>query len=144
MKRKDCEFGTDAGAAAVVIRPMFAALIAVSTVGLSASDLTAGSVRLWRSAVVVDESVRLSDLCELKAFDRATHKQLSEMVVTNAPPLGGSRVIHMDLVRSALAAAGTNMAEVTLSGATKCDVTRPGNIVRPGDTSEGSASAGKP
>ncbi|MGB2986513.1 MAG: flagellar basal body P-ring formation chaperone FlgA, partial [Phycisphaerae bacterium] len=62
-------------------------------------------------------------------FAHETERTLVELAVTSAPPAGGSRVIHMDMIRSVLAASGTNMAMVTLSGATQCAVTRPSHVV---------------
>ncbi|MCH7808334.1 MAG: flagellar basal body P-ring formation protein FlgA [Planctomycetes bacterium] len=51
------------------------------------------------------------------------------LTVAEAPARGGSRVIHIDMIRSAVAAAGTNMATVRLGGATRCAVTRPADPV---------------
>ena len=125
MKRKDCESSTHAGALGRyrlgISRPvMIACLIAAS-----ASEVRAGSVRLWPSAAVVDEAVRLTDLCELTGFDVTTEQALSDCIVTDSPPPGGTRLIHLEMIRSALAAAGANMAETTLRGAISCEVSRP-------------------
>ncbi len=89
----------------------------------------AGSVRLWSAAVIVDDTVRLLDLCELRGFDPATERTLAELIVTDAPSPGGSRVIHLEMIRTLLAASGANMATVTLGGATRCAVTRPSDGV---------------
>ncbi len=132
MRRKDCEnihladAREGAGRAARAIR--LAALIALAACA-PASYAHAGSVRLWPSAVVVDDAIRLLDLCELRGFDPATERTLAELVVTDAPPPGGSRLIHLDMIRALLAAGGANMAWVTLGGATRCAVTRPSNAV---------------
>jgi flagella basal body P-ring formation protein FlgA len=80
---------------------------------------------LWSTAVVVDDSIRLSDLCDLGQFSSKQESGLRDIVVTSAPPPGGSRVIHMDMVRSALDANEANLARITFSGATECLVTRP-------------------
>jgi len=136
MRRKDCDNFNLANAREGAGRSARSTLLAVSValaVGSLPSDLLAGSVRLWPSAVVVDDTARLADLAELRGFDRETEGTLAELVVTNAPPPGGSRVIHMNLIRSVLTAGGANMATVTLSGATQCAVTRPSEMVATAD-----------
>jgi flagella basal body P-ring formation protein FlgA len=80
---------------------------------------------VWPSAVVVGDTIRLSNLSELVGFDQKSEQSLGDLAVTTAPPPGGSRVIHIDMIRSVLAESGTNMATLTLSGATRCAVTRP-------------------
>ena len=74
--------------------------LAALAVGLLSSESTAGTVRLWPSAVVVDDTVVLADVAELKAFDNETERKLADVVVTHAPPPGGSRVVHMEMIRS--------------------------------------------
>ena len=131
MKRKDCEERKHADAREGACRPARAACLAVSIallVGAPTSHALAGSVRLWPMTVVVDDTILLADLCELRGFEDSTERMLAELAVTDAPPAGGSRVIHMDMIRSALAAGGANMATVTLSGATRCNVTRPSKV----------------
>ena len=129
MKRKDCE-RTERTGAADAVSPVACALkrVIVITIFVSASvplDAPAASIRVWPSAVVVDESVRLGDLCELSGFNIETERALQSFVVAKAPPESGSRLIHIDMIRRAVATAGANMATVTLSGATQCAVTRP-------------------
>jgi len=129
MKRKDCESIRPTNAAnaagpvlcALKRTAMIAAIVAASV----PFHALGASIRVWPSAVVVDETVRLADLCELSGFDIETERVLQTVVVAEAPPASGSRLIHIDMIRQAVAAAGTNMATVTLSGATQCAVTRP-------------------
>jgi len=90
-----------------------------------AGQAQAGSIRVWPEAVVVDPVVRLSDLCDLRGFPVEAEQLISELVVTEAPPDGGSRVVHMDMIRDALSAGGVNMATVRLHGAVRCEVSRP-------------------
>jgi flagella basal body P-ring formation protein FlgA len=47
------------------------------------------------------------------------------VVITEAPPPGGSRIIHHEMIRAALTAKGVNLAKFTLSGAAQCEVRRP-------------------
>lgn len=129
MQRKDCEtkppraVGSFFGPRSVYRSPAIQGLV----LGLTAmtAPCLAGTVRLWASAVVVDETVRLDDVCELSGFDRETERKLAEITVSHAPEAGGSRIIHLELVRGALRAGGANMATVTLKGATTCAITRP-------------------
>lgn len=138
MKRKDCDKTTFADAPHDVGWPARACR-SVILLALTASALTssayAGTVRLWPSAVVVDSSIRLADLCELRGFDATRGRSLAELVVGDAPPPGGSRVIHLEMIRSALGAGGANLATVTLCGSTRCAVTRPSNVAAPEPTS---------
>ncbi|UCC32755.1 MAG: flagellar basal body P-ring formation protein FlgA [Phycisphaerales bacterium] len=132
MRRKDCDNSNLANAREGAGRSARSTLLAVSVAlaaGSLPSDLLAGSIRLWPSAVVVEDTARLADLAELRGFDRETESMLAKLKVTGAPPPGGSRVIHMNLIRSVLTAGGANMATVTLSGATQCAVTRPSEMV---------------
>lgn len=124
MKRKDCE---NSKYASVHRRYRFAVSMSVAIAGVLVAggpDVLAGTVRLWPSAVVVDDAIRLTDLCELGGFDAETELALSNYILSDAPSPGGTRVIHLEMVRAALVAAGTNMAEVTLRGAIQCDVSR--------------------
>ncbi|MGB2986766.1 MAG: hypothetical protein WBE26_12900, partial [Phycisphaerae bacterium] len=71
MRRKDCENAKVTSVREGVRRPARTALIAVSfalVAGAPASNAWAGSVRLWPSAVIVDDTIRLSDLCKLTGF----------------------------------------------------------------------------
>lgn len=132
MRRKDCEKTHHADARECAGRPVRAGrLTALLVLAACApgSLAHAGSVRLWSAAVIVDDTVRLLDLCELRGFDPETERMLAELVVTDAPPPGGSRVIHLEMIRTLLAASGANMAMVTMGGATRCAVTRPSDAV---------------
>lgn len=132
MRRKDCDnfnlANAREGAGRSARSTLMAVLVALAA-GSLPSDLLAGSIRVWPSAVVVDDTARLADLAELRGFDSETESMLAKLKVTGAPPPGGSRVIHMNLIRSVLSAGGANMATVTLSGATQCAISRPSQIV---------------
>lgn len=132
MKRKDCEnTATTRGGPglASVKRAGFAALLAVSVGLCSDATAVAGQVRVWSSAVVVTDSIRLVDVAELRGFDANEELRLSQIVVTEAPTAGGSRLIHIEMIRSVLTAGGINMARVTFGGATQCEVSRPSQPV---------------
>lgn len=130
MRRKDCDNQVSSDRRSK-IRPCGRVLVwsvAVLMGGLSTTKTLAGTVRLWPSAVVVTEQVRLTDLCELNGFKPEVERQLLELVITSAPPAGGTRVIHIEMIRSALAGSSVNMAELTLRGATRCALSRPSEI----------------
>ena len=137
MRRKDCEKTHHADARECAGRPVrvgrLTALLVLAACA-PGSLAHAGSVRLWSAAVIVDDTVRLLDLCELRGFDPETERMLAELVVTDAPPPGGSRVIHLEMIRTLLAASGANMAMVTMGGATRCAVTRPSDAVSESDS----------
>jgi len=128
MRRKDYDKSSIPGPSRTcgsAARVLQLSLSAALVMGLAASTAAGGTIRLWPSAVVVGESVRLSDLCELNGFAPGTGDKLASVAVAAAPPSGGSRVVHMDMVRSAVAQAGANMATIELRGSTRCEVSRP-------------------
>ncbi|MDO8629451.1 MAG: hypothetical protein Q7R41_03065, partial [Phycisphaerales bacterium] len=138
MNRKDCE-NTTLGRAgrkpacrcvyprrpAAATSAAFIVLLAASLTMGSPSTAAAGQVRIWSSAVVVTDSIRLTDLAEVRGFDADEESRLAQVVVTEAPRAGGSRVIHIEMIRTVLAASGVNMAGLTFGGATQCEVSRP-------------------
>jgi len=75
--------------------------------------------------VVVGDTVTLCDLCELRGFEPETERKLAKLAVTSSPQPGGRRIVHLEMIRSALEAAGINMACTTLRGSTRCTVSRP-------------------
>ena len=107
---------------------MVQALIALSVLIGANADAQAGSLRLWREAVVVGEVVHVEDVCDLSSFDDARHREIAAIEVAEAPPAGGRRFIHIDLVRSVLRDAGVNTAELTLGGFVECTVSRPAHV----------------
>ncbi len=116
-RRRDSLIG---GAAKII----FAFPIGAACLG-PAPHARAGSVQLWPGAVVVQDTVTLSDLCELRGFEPQTERKLATLTVASSPPPGGRRVIHLQMIREALSAAGINLASTTLRGATQCTVSRP-------------------
>ncbi len=85
----------------------------------------AQAVRMWPQAVVVDEQIRLGDLCELTGFDPQTHERLRNLAVEDSPPPGGSKVIELRRLGDLLAGAGINLAQTIVKGAAECGVCRP-------------------
>ncbi|RME36715.1 MAG: hypothetical protein D6788_11025, partial [Planctomycetota bacterium] len=129
MQRKDCE-NMRAFGGRTFRRGRFV-LCAFLLGGGWISPLSARAqqrVHVFRSAVVVGEAVRLSDVVEMSGFDPESARQLAATVVAESPPPGGSRVIPIDAVRDALRAGGANLARVTLSGSVRCTVRRPTEV----------------
>lgn len=123
MIRKDCDRLSrhPAKASTVVMRAMTITLVACC----AAPTAFAGEVRVWSTAVVVDDDVRLTDICELTGFDVTTERSIRDIIISEAPLPGGSRLIHADMVRAVLSQAGINMAKVRVRGATQCAISRP-------------------
>jgi flagella basal body P-ring formation protein FlgA len=128
MIRKDCEqtSRTTARARADTSSfPRMAAWLALVGAVACVPEAHAGTIRVWPTAVVVADSIRLDDLCELRGFDYETELRIAGTIIAEAPSPGGSRAIHLPMIRDALIAQGVNQAGITLSGAVRCDVTRP-------------------
>ena len=131
MRRKDCEniFNTHTRSGTQLPSRWLrnGAVIALA-IAAPLSNVHAGSIRLFPSAVVVNDKIRIGDLCELRGLDPASERTLADVIVTDAPAPGETRVIRMDTLRAALTAGGANLATVTLSGSTHCTVNRPSLI----------------
>jgi flagella basal body P-ring formation protein FlgA len=124
-----------------------AALLALSVLTGPSSDAQAGSLRLWREAVVVGDVVRVEDVCDLSGLDGAIYGDVPAVEVAEAPPAGGRRFIHIDLVRAALREAGVNTADLTLGGFVECTVSRPAELAvkaPPSDRDSAKQSGGGP
>ncbi|UCG15724.1 MAG: flagellar basal body P-ring formation protein FlgA [Phycisphaerales bacterium] len=108
-----------------------AAMIALCLLAPAYAAAHAESVRAWPTAVVVDDDIRVADVCMLQGFDAEAHERVTAIVVAPAPKPGGSSLVHLDDIRSALVRNGVNLATVIVKGASRCAVTRPGVAVRP-------------
>ncbi len=147
MMRKDCEFagraharsgGTRSERPPRSLHATRLTLTAAWFTLLASSPVFAGTLRLWPAAVVVEDALRIDELCELRGFDPETERRLSKLKVADAPAPGGSRLVSIELIRSALTAGGANLAQITLSGATQCAVSRPD---RPAPTPDAKAGS---
>ena len=127
MQRKECDKLTIRG-----LRRQSA--IAILTL-IAATPALAGGVQLWPQAVVTDDAVMLRDVCRLTGFSAKEAQSIGDIVLMDAPPVGGSAILALDHVRSALRASGANMAGVTLKGAASCNISRPQRIERERRTS---------
>lgn len=136
MNRKDCEMKNKFNRRWLHVsslRTPCAIILSAIVLNLSSTQLLAGSIRIWPSAVVVGDSIRLDDLCEFKGFDRETEKTIASLRITASPSPGGSRIIHIEMIRATLASNKVNMAVVCLKGATNCQVSRPSTIENSGN-----------
>lgn len=103
-------------------RIMATTCIAVASIGQTAP---ASTIRVWPSATVTGPTIRIDDVCDLSGYVGEPTDPIGRQIVAEAPAVGGSRIIHIDLIRTTLAASGANMATVRLFGATRCEVVRP-------------------
>ena len=123
MNRKDCE--NFLRRARITRMVSLCALAVLSGSGV----VQAGQIRLWPTAVVVAEAITIGDLAELRGMASSEEEDVLRLiVVTEAPPAGGSRIIHHEMIRSALSAKGVNLAKLTLAGSAQCEVRRPSGV----------------
>ncbi|MEK6675373.1 MAG: flagellar basal body P-ring formation chaperone FlgA [Planctomycetota bacterium] len=129
MRRKDCDktrrWATERHGRAGPFPVACHCALAALAVMIGAEVLEAGTIRIWPSAVVTQKDIRLSDLAVLEGFDGPSEQSLSSLVVGDAPPPGGSRVIHLNMIRGSLVSQRINLASIQLSGAVQCAVHRP-------------------
>ncbi len=106
------------------IQPALVAVVLM--IGASTDSAAhAGQIRVWSSAVVVEDSIRLADVSEARGFDADEERRLATIVIAESPTAGGSRVVSIEAIRSALSGAGINMARVTFRGSSQAEVVRP-------------------
>jgi flagella basal body P-ring formation protein FlgA len=104
--------------------------VAVTALAVCASAAPAGeaAVRLYPTAVVTDDTVKLADVAEL-------HGESSELagawVVAAAPKVGQTCEISLEQVERALAHKGANLSQWIIRGASRCIVSRPKNALSP-------------
>ncbi len=126
MKRKDCDnpasrlhrLTLKAHSGMPLLCPLLCAIV-------TAAPAVAATVRLRASAVVVADEIRLADVCDFAGFDPITEERAAATVLGASPKAGDSRTIHVQAVRAVLSRTEMNMAGVTLTGATRCLVSRP-------------------
>lgn len=99
---------------------------AAALMALGAADpARAGEIRIWPTAVVSSESVRLADVAQVIGFDEERSRVIRELSVSASPREGGELQIGATEINASLSDAGVNLAEVNLLGASRCRVTRP-------------------
>ncbi len=144
MKRKDCDHSTRRRRTGSSRAGKVRAGAGVVIVAAFATVAQAGVIRLWPTAVVVQDEIRLGDVCEFLDFPAEVESRLAELVWMSAPSPGGSRILSLHSLRDVVAPANVNLANVMFRGATECAVTRPAELVaRDPDGGQGTAAGGR-
>ncbi len=84
----------------------------------------AGRISTYESAVVTSDEVRLSDVASLSGFPVSQGQSLSDLVIASSPKPGKTSVILLGTIRDAIRNHGVNFAQLTIHGATRCQVSR--------------------
>lgn len=134
MQRMECVITTD-------WRKVRLLTLMTLAVALAPHVVAAGTIRVWPTAVVTQDTVMLSAVAEMQGFDTAEQEALATLEVATAPEAGGSKYIALDTVRSALRDAGHNLADIRVQGASQCAVSRPAED--PADAAAKTAHSGK-
>jgi len=111
--------------------PSIAAVIALA-VGTAHGQ----EIRIWPTGSTTESAVRLRDVAMIRGVDAKLAKELGELPLVTGAATASEVVVGTDEIRAALNAARWNMAEVRISGSSRCVVRRP----RP-ETSPASAEA---
>lgn len=88
-------------------------------------------IRIWPTASVHDDMVRLRDVASISDASTDVAARLGDTVVRPAASPSGDVLVTLDDVRTALSDAGFNLASVRLFGATNCVVRRPTEPSKP-------------
>ncbi len=105
-------------------RPI-AAMVVLAMSLAAAERCAAGEVRLWPTATVQGESIRLVEVADLRDFDPDVQESLGELSLRPAPAPGGEVLVTAAEVRQALSDGAANLASLRLFGASRCRVSRP-------------------
>ncbi|MGB0714823.1 MAG: flagellar basal body P-ring formation chaperone FlgA [Phycisphaerae bacterium] len=133
MRRKECDNSNGWCATEGTRRPLPLAL-AVVILLVPSFAAQASMIRMWPAAVVNGEEIRVGDICDFSRLPADTPKEWQDAVVAKSPPHGGSRIIHMDRLRTAFRESGANLAKLRIGGALRCVVTRPAEPRQAPDT----------
>lgn len=129
MMRKDCENGNEGGSRSRYRAgkgcTFWQCFALISVLGGATPVALGASVRVFTHAVVVDDTIRLSDVAELRGFAADEELTLRALAIAQSPSRGGSRLVHVDSVRDALRRGHANLARVLFIGAARCTVRRP-------------------
>lgn len=83
-----------------------------------------GEIRIWPSCVVQGEAIHLGDVADVGGFAAGDREKLRDIIVSAAPKAGGDLTVQTSDVRSALAEAHVNLADISLVGSSRCKVSR--------------------
>ncbi len=101
------------------------ALVGACVSAIACAAAQGATVRAWATAVVVDDQIRVADVCDLHGFTPDEYERIRGLVVAPAPKPGGSVYVKIWDVKEALGRAKVNLAAVLVKGASRCAVTRP-------------------
>jgi flagella basal body P-ring formation protein FlgA len=137
MTRKECDKPTSPRRSQGLVWTGLAALAAL--VAGPGPEVQAGQLRFVERADVTGPQVTLGELAYLEGFfDSECETALADTVLFEAPEPGRRRVVDLREVREALYAAGINLGEVLLCGASRIEIRRPQGA----DDASGSAGQG--
>ena len=116
MIRKECDSVTSQACTAIL-----AVCCALCT--CARTDATE-TIYLSRSVAVTGDQITLGHICHFSQSDSIARRPLESAIVKSAPNNGESLFVTTADVRRTLQRNGVNLANVLLTGATKCEVSR--------------------
>ena len=118
-----------------------ALLLAAAALASAALPAVAGEIRIWPSAMVSGDAVKLADLADLRGFDPSVSERLGQIVVQAAPAPGGEILVRLSDVRGALAEANADLGSIQILGSSRCKVSKPRPPAEPKPTATERPSA---
>jgi flagella basal body P-ring formation protein FlgA len=130
-------FGPGAKWAALWRRSLFGGAAALAALCAATSTASAALIDLKDSAPVSTPLVRLGDVAIIRDASDAVVERLAAVTLFPAPPLGRSKTVEFDTIRTRLTSQGFNLSDLEFSGSSVVTVSG----VRPGDDSAQGHSA---
>ncbi len=90
-----------------------------------AGSASGQEIRVWPTGATTESTVRLRDVAMIRGLDAKLAKELGELTIRSGAGTAGEVVVGADDIRTALSDARWNMAEVTISGSSRCIVRKP-------------------
>ncbi len=100
------------------------AVLALLAAGGVARSCPAGEIRLWPTATVQGDAVRLGDVADLRGFEEEEQIRLAAVVLRSPLQPGGEILLSAADVREAVSAESANLAAIRIYGASRCRVSR--------------------
>lgn len=82
-------------------------------------------IRVWPTGAMTESTVRLRDVAMIRGVDAKLAKDLGALAIPTSAGTSSEVVVTTDDIRTALNDARWNMAEVSISGSSRCVVRRP-------------------